>query len=294
MSTPNAPIMFHQFVTERSANRPGAFTPSDLADLIDRERPINADEWCAAVLAGTTPDRTMLTFDDGLLCQYRHALPVLEHFKLQALFFIPTGPVFGEGGEWETHRWIREEMFESWEAFWHQFNGRFDIDRMDPPPGDYLRNHAFYTPEERMYRWVRQQFPEVHADVMKTFLLERSELRLPRFFMNASEVYVLFPRHGQIVGSHGNAHIDPRDYDPPTRTRTFAADWALSFYRLYALTHGTCRPIVSYPYGAFFTGLEHLDEVIRLAFMSCPGPTDNLMRYPRRDAGVLLREMRSE
>jgi peptidoglycan/xylan/chitin deacetylase (PgdA/CDA1 family) len=60
-----------------------------------------------AALDGTKslPRRAcLLTFDDGLRCQYEHAVPVLERFGIEGIFFLPGRP-FAEGIPLTLHRW---------------------------------------------------------------------------------------------------------------------------------------------------------------------------------------------
>lgn len=93
-------VNFHYIESEKKYLYPGIYPISPLKlrnqveELSEHFEFINQDQLLSALRGeNSLPDKCcMLTFDDGLKCQYENAIPILEEFKIPAMFFIPTLP----------------------------------------------------------------------------------------------------------------------------------------------------------------------------------------------------------
>src|SRR5881275_3006218 len=92
----------YHYVAEREPAEPRAIFPVTTAALAAQIELlaqsfelITRDQLLAAVTDGRDlPEHAcMLTFDDGLRCQFELALPVLERLGAPAIFFVPGMPL---------------------------------------------------------------------------------------------------------------------------------------------------------------------------------------------------------
>jgi len=62
------------------------------------------------------PALVSLTFDDGLRCQFRHAVPILNQYQFPATFFLPANPDsthefwYGHVNDWWKIDWREEDI----------------------------------------------------------------------------------------------------------------------------------------------------------------------------------------
>lgn len=68
------------------------------------------DRW---ILGRDHHSKIMITFDDGHISHYEHAAPLLEEFKLPAIFFIPVGLIGQKGSmNWPHLKQLQAKGFE--------------------------------------------------------------------------------------------------------------------------------------------------------------------------------------
>jgi len=120
-----APVLcYHNVLAEPlddGTGDPGAHLPlEDFTRQVEwvagRYRVLPLEE-LLTVLASGRPARRLaaLTFDDGYLGVFRHALPVLEAFGLPATFFVlGDGPGKPEGFWWDEPAVVRRPLEERW------------------------------------------------------------------------------------------------------------------------------------------------------------------------------------
>ena len=87
--------MFHHFYDDRHPAGQGAINKEDLELMLDwladRYSLLNADEYQSkAESQRLSNNEICLSFDDGLLCQYQIAYPVIRKRNLSAYFFLIT------------------------------------------------------------------------------------------------------------------------------------------------------------------------------------------------------------
>ncbi len=116
-------IMFHHFYDGVHPHGQGAITANDFATIIEKlgpERFLAPLDWIEKSLTNTMENTDLcLTFDDGLLCQYDIALPVLNSYGLKAFWFIYTNPMMGIPEKLEIYRLFRTVRFQNFFAGSH-------------------------------------------------------------------------------------------------------------------------------------------------------------------------------
>ncbi len=85
--------MFHRFHSSHDTKGwQGALSPEDFEKIllyVGIENVLSPQEWISRLENGRLGKRDLcITFDDGLRCQAEYALPVLDHYGLQAFWFV--------------------------------------------------------------------------------------------------------------------------------------------------------------------------------------------------------------
>jgi peptidoglycan/xylan/chitin deacetylase (PgdA/CDA1 family) len=216
-------VMFHHFFDEKHIAGQGAISADQLAALITkigRNRILSADEWSWETRRGTVlNDAIALTFDDGLLCQYEVALPVLDSFNIEAFWFVNSSPLHGESrNSLEMYRFFRSTYYEDINLFYADFQncakstyGQLIVSALEFfSPDDYIKNVTFYTREDRSFRYLRDiVLGSDRYDVCMEKLYEDRgfdpEINIPRLWIDNSRLKVLSDeRH--VIGLHSYSH----------------------------------------------------------------------------------------
>ncbi len=102
----------YHYIAEEAPTEPRAIFPAtadglrEQLELLGRTHEfVSRDRLVAAVRGeGTLPDRAcVVTFDDGLRCQFELAVPVLEQLGVPAIFFV-SGKPLAEGAALTVHK----------------------------------------------------------------------------------------------------------------------------------------------------------------------------------------------
>ena len=124
-------LMLHHFTDARHVRGQGAISADELSRIIEFMGPENflsPDEWVDRALAGgLEPHHRCITLDDALRCQYDVALPVFRRYGLTGFDMVRRSDI---GPEFERQN----------KAF---------------QPANYLSNYAFYTDDDRRFRFAR-------------------------------------------------------------------------------------------------------------------------------------------
>ena len=189
-------VMFHHFHNEFHPCGQGSISAERLDEIIGKLKQENnllsCNEYHEKCLSGELEEMDVcLTFDDGLKSQYEVALPVLESWNLKAFFFIPSKPLFGEIINLEVFRYFRSVYFDNIDNFYKEF---FEVcERYSPKAfkkaiafcssNVYRSGHAFYTENDRLYRYFRDRcVNETKFDELMFFMIEKKGLETKKLF----------------------------------------------------------------------------------------------------------------
>ena len=161
-------LMLHHFTDARHVRGQGAISADELSRIIEFMGPENflsPDEWVDRALAGgLEPHHRCITLDDALRCQYDVALPVFRRYGLTGFWFVYSSVFEGSRERLEMFRHYRTTRFADISEFYAAF---FDMVRRSDigpeferqnkafQPANYLSNYAFYTDDDRRFRFAR-------------------------------------------------------------------------------------------------------------------------------------------
>ena len=216
-------IMYHHFHDNQKhivgQGSISAETFNDMLDFYGKDHNIiGAGEFLQKSEAGTlSPADVCLTFDDGLLCQYDVAYPVMKDRGLTAFWFIYTSPLDGVIEKIELYRHFRFSKFSDIEDFYSAF---FNIVAANDPeamaaihsfdPDQYLKEFPFYTPNDKRFRYMRDRVLGVSKyNMTLDKMLETYQYDIEKnsqiLWLNADHIKNL-RRQGHIIGLHSYSH----------------------------------------------------------------------------------------
>lgn len=305
-------IMFHHFHASGSRCAQGSLTAETLSDIIQflsrRHSILGADEWLErAQTKRLEPYHICLTFDDNLRCQYDIAVPVLKAYGLTGFFFIYSSVNEGFIENLEVYRVFRTHHHDRLETFYRAFEAAVEAHLPDirlPSllagfrPETYLQPFAFYTPEDRRFRYIRDEVlgPDYYSRIMDAMIAARGltkEHLAEQLWMDDAMLRRL-SEQGHVVGLHSYSHA--------TRIAALpAAEQRSQYERNHAhIARATGRaPLsMSHPCNSYNQAtLAILAELgITLGFCSnmARGGAPGMLEYPRRDHADIVAEMAYE
>lgn len=225
-------LMFHHFHNSTHPEVQGSISVDDFSRIIDhygRDRILSADEWLARLQRQDLREtHVCITFDDCLKCQFDVAYPLLEQSGIKAFWFCYSSPLIGELNRLEIYRTYRTQHFGTIEEFYRAFSShvagtsqgeRVARSLQDFSPAAYLPEAPFYSDEDRVFRFVRDDVlgPEAYEDVMDSMIaaagIDLSALARD-IWMSPRDLRELRTR-GHIIGLHSHTHptkIERLDY----------------------------------------------------------------------------------
>lgn len=160
-----------------------------------------------------------LTFDDGLLCQYKIALPILNKYNIKAFWFVFTGPLENESCELEIFRKFRIECFKNINSFYNFFfNYLKKIEKkknilkllQKKNFGFHLKEHKFYSNLDRKFRYFRDKvYGEKNYNKIMYELILKKKIKLEKLnnnlWINKKQIQKL-SIEGHEFGLHSYSH----------------------------------------------------------------------------------------
>jgi peptidoglycan/xylan/chitin deacetylase (PgdA/CDA1 family) len=299
-------VMFHHFSSKIHPRGQGAISEDELIDILDylesKYEILDCDVYQRKILEGTIRDSEIcLTFDDALLSQVDVALPVLRKRNLKAFFFVYSSAFTGEPDPLEIFRYFRTTEYDSFNDFFAEFlmyirkhfktQGQGSAMDLAAPP-DYLNDFPFYTPEDKQFRYIRDQILskiEYHS-IMRQMMSQRSFNSLTvadKVFMTHDDLKMLHSE-GHEIGLHSHSH--------PTRMHTLSATEQQQEYErnlVFINSVTGMRPTtMSHPCGNY--GPETLEILrslnVNLGFRSsrAVGSAVSRLEIPREDHSNIL------
>lgn len=302
-------IMFHHFHDERShIVSQGSITAEQLDDLLcfysKTHNIINADEFVYKSEHNLLESKDVcLTFDDGLLCQFDIAYPVLKAKNITAFWFVYTSPLDGVIEKLEIYRHFRFSMFSDIENFYEAF---FNIVHEESPetiealksynPDKNMIYCPFYTPNDKRFRYLRDDL----LDERQYFLLMDKMIEKYNYdvvenakglWIKEEEIRVLH-NSGNLIGLHSYSHptvMKKRNYEEQ--------------YSEYVRNKNQLESIIeenvisaSYPCNSYnMDSLRCMNELgIKIGFrdnMLRVRCINNRLEYPREDHSNIIRSI---
>ena len=304
-------LMFHHFHdTIKHITGQGSISAKEFRSILDYYAEtyniISADEFLYKSQNNLLSNVDVcLSFDDGLLCQYDVALPVLDEKGIKAFWFVYTSPIDGVLEKLEVYRHFRFSKFNDIEDFYRAFfriaediDGTVSDRLKSFNPDEYAKECPFYTPNDKRFRYLRDRVLEGNAyDVIMNKMINEYGYDVAGnsglLWLKAEHITNLY-NAGHIIGLHSHTH--------PTVMIKKGVDGQLQEYstnkeRLESIIHDRIIS-VSYPCNSCnhdtFTIMRNLGIVIGFrATMANEVMEDIKLEYPREDHANILREIRS-
>ena len=300
--------MFHYFHGAGHQGSQGSLSAEmfdDVLAYVERDQALlPAKAWSEKACCGLLREGDVaVSFDDNLRCQWEIALPVLRRRNLTAFWFIPTSVFEGFPERTELYRYFRTHGFPDLQEFYAAFAdtviqtcGHTFLKRglEDFDASGYFAEYAFYTREDRVFRFLRDVYlgAELYGRVMDLLMaghaIDERQL-VGQLWMDADRLRRLRDQE-HVVGMHSHSH--------PTRIDLLSVDEQRSEYvsnREHLERILGQRPhAMAHPCGVY---TEETLRVLRRMGVTL-GFRDNMnmsapsaLEYPRRDCADVLNEM---
>ncbi len=302
-------IMFHHFHDSiKHIKEQGSLSSEKLNDILDfyskRYNVIGAREFMHKSKTDSLSSKDVcITFDDGLLCQYDIAFPVLKDRALSAFWFIYTSPLDGVREKLEIYRHFRFSMFSDIEDFYSAFfdivasNEAEAIERLrNYNPDEHLKNFPFYTPNDKRFRYMRDTIlgEEKYFMLMDKMLEDYKyniESNSKILWLHADNIKELHAE-GNVIGLHSYSHptfMEGKNYAQQMK------EYAKNKLQLEEII-GEDILSVSYPCNSYNADtLRCMRELgIQIGFranMSNECLEELIYEYPREDHANILKAM---
>lgn len=217
-------LMFHYFHGGIHADSQGSLSAENFDALLTNYKKnwnvINASEWQHKSATDTLEEKDVcLSFDDGLRSQFDVALPILEKHNLNAFWFIYSAPLVGVVEPREFYRYCQWKLFNTVEDFYAAFlakakEGRFSKEIEEAlktfDPATYLSEFTFYTTEDRLFRYVRNEIlgMDGYIEILESlFALHNIDVHehWNTIWLNKEAIKELHTA-GHTIGLHSHTH----------------------------------------------------------------------------------------
>ena len=180
---------------------------------------INFNEWIEKYKLNKLKNEIALTFDDGLLCQYKLALPILNKYNIEAGWGICSAPIENIPIFLEIYKYFQHLYFENDNEFYNMFyniilsnidykNYRKELNNIENI-NNYRKNLKFYTFNDRKFRYLRD-FMANTSDFEKIIKIMmnmkgcNNNLMINKIWINKEQLKKL--SETQYICSHSHTH----------------------------------------------------------------------------------------
>ena len=276
-------IMFHHFHDNYTFKKSQGSICKDqfynIIKIIGKKNILNPNDFYERLISKKlTKHEICFTFDDGLKCQYKIAVPILEDLNIKALFFINTSIYDGNYMMLEVFRYFRSKYFKNIDEFYKIFFNNFNKNTLDiffQKNKGHIKNKlklfTFYSLNDIKFRMIRDYLlnEEDYFKIMKNMF------RMKNFktqdinkllYISKKELRDL-DKIGHSIGLHSHNHpirISQLSYDEQSK------EYKKNILILSKLlsTNSMNIKFMSHPYGDYnqntFKILKRLD--IKMGF----------------------------
>jgi len=217
-------LVFHHFHDSQHYKGQGSISDKDFDDIlrfVGLDRILDPQEWIERLNNGQLADGDLcVSLDDGLLCQFDIALPVLEKYNIKAFWFIYSSVFEGHfGSKFEIYRVFRSKFFKNIDDFYQMFFEKVFKSEFKDKARDVLgdadlkefsRIYPFYTPNDIQFRFIRDRAlnPREFEVIVDAMIGDKGvspdELSKDLWMTNDNLAYL--SRHGHNIGLHSYSH----------------------------------------------------------------------------------------
>jgi peptidoglycan/xylan/chitin deacetylase (PgdA/CDA1 family) len=302
-------IMFHHFNSNKHLPAQGSLSAEEFEEMLDwlgnRYNLVDAKEYLLRFEKNCLQSNDIcLSFDDGLLCQFDVAVPVLRKRNIKAFFFVYSSVFTGNYGLLEIFRYFRTNCFDNIDDFYRLFFNAIKTDDESLYQSayqafkglDYLTAFRFYSDNDRFFRYLRDQvlgvenYNSLMLDMMQRESFDIQDVS-SLLWMKEENLKKLY-KEGHLIGLHSYSH--------PTKmiklTRVEQQDqYRKNMEHLEGLLGKGSVRSMSHPCGDYNADTLSLltDMGIRIGFRSSLSVKEikSPLEVPRDDHANIFREM---
>ena len=302
--------MFHHFHSNKQSPAQGSLSAEEFEEMLDwlsdRYNLVNANEYILKFEKNYLQSNDIcLSFDDGLLCQFDVAVPVLRQRNIQAFFFVYSSVFTGNLELLEIFRYFRNSCFDNIDDFYRIFfntvksndESLYQSTYETFKDLNYLAGFPFYSDKDKFFRYLRDQvlgvenYNSLMLDMMQqeSFDIQDAASLLWMKDENLNELH----KEGHLIGLHSYSH--------PTQISKLTVAEQQGQYRrnmehLEGLLGIGSICSMSHPCGDYNADTLGLltDMGIRIGFRSSLSVKEikSPLEVPRNDHANIFREMR--
>jgi peptidoglycan/xylan/chitin deacetylase (PgdA/CDA1 family) len=213
-------ILFHQFHSSKSFYKsPGSLEKDTFYKFIKNNiKRIKSPE---EFLNSKNSDKTIsLTFDDGLKCQYKIALDVLENFKIKAFFFIFSEFLENKHFTVENIRYFTYKYFKNRDYFYKSFFKTYEDCFSDKLTFEdkkskilfrkYKKQSKYYSSNDIIFKIARDnQLDQEKYIIVMLEMMKRKKINLKsltkKLYMSKKDIKNL-SNLNHVIGLHSHSH----------------------------------------------------------------------------------------
>ena len=199
--------------------------------------------------------KIFLTFDDGLMCHYKYAFKILKKHKINAIFYIPSGPILekkilpvhkihlilGKCGGEKAYDYLKDIILEK--KFLDKDKIKYFEKKLFVNQINYNKTFLFkkilnyYIDEKKKQKIVDKIFYHFFKNQEKYFF--------DKLYMKKKHIKTLLDSN-MVIGAHSHSHRVLSNLN----TQEYKKDILLSLKFLKSFDN---KKTFSYPYGGFHT-----------------------------------------
>jgi peptidoglycan/xylan/chitin deacetylase (PgdA/CDA1 family) len=216
-------IMFHNFYDNLNYSKgDGAISKKKFIDLINfigKKNILNGDIFIKKIINKSIKKRQVcLTFDDSIKSQIKIALPILQKFKIKAIFFIHTSIFEENDNNLELFKYFRLNYPGGKKKYYNDFtklvnkfkdiNNFLSIHKYEIKKKKKL--FPFYSLNDIKFRLIRDQFlnpstyKRLNLELMKKKNFSKKKIVKNLFFSKNDLEKII--NEGHIIGLHSHNH----------------------------------------------------------------------------------------
>lgn len=218
-------VMFHHFHDNKKFNRTqGSLNQKNFLQVIDKigiKNIISAQTFYEKMVnKKLTKNDVCLSFDDGLLCQYKIAYPVLKKLNIKAFWFIPSNIFERKPELLEIYSQFRNTKFTHIDDFYSVF---FEdkLFQKNKKFNEFAKNNTtkirslnkkfpFYSYNDLFFRMIRDNFLDkenyqkiMHRLMTKYMYDYKKEIKN---YLLSKKNLIEMSKDKQVIGLHSHTH----------------------------------------------------------------------------------------
>ena len=217
-------LMFHHFhLNKHDKYVKNSLSLKDFEKIIKKigkKKILSPDIWYEKFInKRLKKDEYCFTFDDGLKSQFKIALPVLKKYNIKCFWFIFTSIFQNKFDVNEINKYFYNKNFKNFYDFFLLFRNEINYLKRknfilkslkQKKAKNYYKQFKFYSLEERLYRYLRDQiltkeeFKIIHEKLFKKFNFKKKRI-IKKLWISKEDLKKII-KNKHTLGLHSHEH----------------------------------------------------------------------------------------